>query len=158
MNDPIYYELRVISIATKEYVKFYWPKPFPSIKESLEVFFNWIFHTHILQRLFETSVLPKTFNFVGLIIRRLCRLLSIYGFGWSASHSWYASYNLKRRTFVAHMSKTELSSTSRHWKSLRFHATFYSSSGVCAKNWFQTLNSCFFFLFFCFENSVIYLI
>ncbi|GFW62242.1 uncharacterized protein TNCV_4421291 [Trichonephila clavipes] len=77
MEDPIYYELRVISIATGTSV--YSPQSFPSFKASLELSISRIMHAHMLQRLFETSVHPNTGNFcLGLFIRRICRLSSIY--------------------------------------------------------------------------------
>ncbi|GFW17234.1 uncharacterized protein TNCV_1957051 [Trichonephila clavipes] len=80
MEDPICYELRVISIATGTSVKCYSPKSFPSFKASLELSFSRIMHAHMLQRLFETSVQPNTCNFfLGLLIRRICRLLSTRG-------------------------------------------------------------------------------
>ncbi|GFY02749.1 transposable element Tcb2 transposase [Trichonephila clavipes] len=45
MDDPIYYELRVISIATCTSVKCYSPKSFPSFKASLELSFSSIKNT-----------------------------------------------------------------------------------------------------------------
>ncbi|GFY30989.1 uncharacterized protein TNCV_1629621 [Trichonephila clavipes] len=54
-----------------------YPKSFPSFKASLELSFSRIMHSHMLQRLFETSVQPNTCNFfLGLLIRRICHLLS----------------------------------------------------------------------------------
>ncbi|GFV34535.1 transposable element Tcb2 transposase [Trichonephila clavipes] len=44
MDDPICYELRVISIATGTSVKCYSPKSFPSFKASLELSFRRIMH------------------------------------------------------------------------------------------------------------------
>ncbi|GFW23164.1 uncharacterized protein TNCV_3802641 [Trichonephila clavipes] len=55
MDDPICYELRVISIATGTSVKCYSPKSFPSFNASLELSFGRIMHPHVSQRLFETS-------------------------------------------------------------------------------------------------------
>ncbi|GFT76280.1 uncharacterized protein TNCV_564531 [Trichonephila clavipes] len=79
MDDPIYCELRVISIATGTSVKCYNPKSFPSFKTSLELSFSRIMHAHMLQRLFETSVQPNTCNFfLGLLIRRICRLEHVW--------------------------------------------------------------------------------
>ncbi|GFT33568.1 transposable element Tc1 transposase [Trichonephila clavipes] len=68
----------------------YSPKSFPSFKASMELSLSRIMHALTLQRLFETSVQPNTWNlFLGLLIRRICRLLSTcgVGFGWSASRS-----------------------------------------------------------------------
>ncbi|GFS94213.1 uncharacterized protein TNCV_3786701 [Trichonephila clavipes] len=77
MEDPICYELRVISIATGKSMKCYSPKSLPSLKASLELSFSRIMRTPMLQRLFETSVQPNTCNlFFGLLIRLICRLLS----------------------------------------------------------------------------------
>ncbi|GFU63135.1 uncharacterized protein TNCV_3150551 [Trichonephila clavipes] len=56
MDDPICYELRVISIAIGTSVKCCSPKSFPSFKTSLELSFSRIMHAHMLQRLFKTSV------------------------------------------------------------------------------------------------------
>ncbi|GFT72536.1 uncharacterized protein TNCV_973981 [Trichonephila clavipes] len=80
MYYPICYELRVISIATGTSVKCYSPKSFPSFQASLELSFIRIMHAHMLQRLFKTYVQPNTCNFfLGLLIRRLYRLLSTCG-------------------------------------------------------------------------------
>ena len=80
MDDPVCYELRVISIATGTSVKCYSPKSFSSFKASLELSFSRIMHAHMLQRLFETSVQPNTCNFfLGQLIRRICHLLSKCG-------------------------------------------------------------------------------
>ncbi|GFW72065.1 uncharacterized protein TNCV_4789531 [Trichonephila clavipes] len=69
MDDSICYELRVISIVTGTFVKCYSPKSFPSFKAFPELFFSWIMHAHMLQRLFETPVQPNTCNFfLGLLI------------------------------------------------------------------------------------------
>ncbi|GFS76699.1 uncharacterized protein TNCV_1622721 [Trichonephila clavipes] len=54
MDNPICYDLWVISIATGTFVKCYSPKSFPSFKSSLELYFSRIMHAHMLQRLFET--------------------------------------------------------------------------------------------------------
>ncbi|GFW88369.1 transposable element Tcb2 transposase [Trichonephila clavipes] len=48
MDDPICYELRIISIATGSSMKCYSPKSFPSSKASLELSFSRIMHAHIL--------------------------------------------------------------------------------------------------------------
>ncbi|PRD36642.1 UNVERIFIED_CONTAM: hypothetical protein NCL1_08023 [Trichonephila clavipes] len=80
MDDPVCYELRVISIATGTSVKCYSPKSFPSFKTSLELSSRRIMHSHMLQRLFETCVQPNSYNiFLGFLIRRICRLLSTCG-------------------------------------------------------------------------------
>ncbi|GFV19441.1 transposable element Tcb2 transposase [Trichonephila clavipes] len=50
MDDPICYELRVISIATGSSVKCYRPKSFPSFKASLKLSFSRIMHAHMLQK------------------------------------------------------------------------------------------------------------
>ncbi|GFV12188.1 uncharacterized protein TNCV_1536851 [Trichonephila clavipes] len=55
MDDPVCYELKVISIATSTSVKCYSPKSFPSLKASLEQSFSRIMHAHMLQKLFKTS-------------------------------------------------------------------------------------------------------
>ncbi|GFU68154.1 uncharacterized protein TNCV_248181 [Trichonephila clavipes] len=47
MDDPIFYELRVISIATGSFMKCYNPKSFPSFKVSLELFFSRILRPHV---------------------------------------------------------------------------------------------------------------
>ncbi|GFX99274.1 uncharacterized protein TNCV_2494551 [Trichonephila clavipes] len=74
MDDPIWYKLWVISMATGTSEKCYILKSFPSFKSSLELFFNNIMHAHMLQRLLKTSVQPNTCNsFLGLIICRICR-------------------------------------------------------------------------------------
>ncbi|GFV96075.1 transposable element Tcb1 transposase [Trichonephila clavipes] len=79
-DDPISYELRVISIETGTSVKCNSPKSSPSFKASLELSFSRIMHAHMLQRLFETSVQPNTGNFfLDLLIRRICHLLSTCG-------------------------------------------------------------------------------
>ncbi|GFT66894.1 uncharacterized protein TNCV_996731 [Trichonephila clavipes] len=59
MDDPICYEMRVISITFGTSVKCYSPKSFPSFKVSLELSFSRIMHVHMLQRLLETSVQLK---------------------------------------------------------------------------------------------------
>ena len=55
--------MRIISIATGTSVKCYSPNLFPSFKPFLELSFCRIMHTHMLQRLFETSLEPNIFNF-----------------------------------------------------------------------------------------------
>ncbi|GFW61965.1 uncharacterized protein TNCV_4669901 [Trichonephila clavipes] len=84
MDDPICYEFRVISTATGMSVKCCSPQSLPSFKASLELSFSRIMHAHMLQRLFETSVQPNTYNFfLGLIIRQehvwdlVCRRLAL---------------------------------------------------------------------------------
>ena len=80
MDDPICYELRVISIATGMSIKCYSPKTSPSFKASLELSFIRIIYVHILQTLSETFVQPNTCNFIlSLVIRRICSLLSTCG-------------------------------------------------------------------------------
>ncbi|GFV66703.1 uncharacterized protein TNCV_2595231 [Trichonephila clavipes] len=109
----------LLPIAIGTFMKCYNPKSFPSFKVSLELSFRRIMHAHMLQKLFETSVQPNTCNFfLGLLIPWICRLLSTNGFGWSASRSCSAFCNFKRRTFAAHTSNVEFSSTSRHSKSV----------------------------------------
>ncbi|GFX16873.1 transposable element Tcb1 transposase [Trichonephila clavipes] len=71
--------IEAISIATCTPGKCYSPKSFPSFKASLELFFSRIIHAHMLQRLFETSVQSNTCNFFGLLIHRICHLLSTCG-------------------------------------------------------------------------------
>ncbi|GFX82567.1 uncharacterized protein TNCV_2167151 [Trichonephila clavipes] len=69
MDDPIFYELRVISIATGASIKCYSSKSFSHYKASLELSFSRIMHAHMLQRLFETSVQPNSYSFfLGLLI------------------------------------------------------------------------------------------
>ncbi|GFT03327.1 uncharacterized protein TNCV_2985021 [Trichonephila clavipes] len=63
MDYPIRYELRVISVGKGTSVKCCSPKSFPSFKASLELSVSRIIHAQMLQRLFETSVQPKTCNF-----------------------------------------------------------------------------------------------
>ncbi|GFV77673.1 uncharacterized protein TNCV_616931 [Trichonephila clavipes] len=119
MDDPIYYELKIISIETGTSAKCQSPKKFPSFKVSLELSFSWIIHAHMLQRLFRASVQLNSYNsFLNLLIHRICRLLSTCGFGWSSSHSGSTSYGLKRPTFAAHRINMEFSFTSRHSKSV----------------------------------------
>ena len=58
-------------------VKFYSQKSFSFFKALLELFFNRIMHAQMLQSLFETFAHPDICNFfLGLLIRRICRLLS----------------------------------------------------------------------------------
>ncbi|GFW82234.1 uncharacterized protein TNCV_3817151 [Trichonephila clavipes] len=53
---------------------------YPFFKASLVLSFRRIMHIHMLQRLFEISVQPNTCNFfIGLLIRRICHLLSPSG-------------------------------------------------------------------------------
>ena len=78
MDDPIWYELRIILIAIGTSVKCYTSKFFPSFKASPELSFNSTMHAHILRRLFQTSVLPDTCNFfLGLLIRQICDMSHI---------------------------------------------------------------------------------
>ena len=78
MDDPIWYELRVIPIATDITVKCYSPKSFPYFKASFELSFSRIMHAHMLQRLFETFVQSNTCNFfLSLLIRLICRPLNM---------------------------------------------------------------------------------
>ncbi|PRD32796.1 UNVERIFIED_CONTAM: hypothetical protein NCL1_19390 [Trichonephila clavipes] len=80
MDDPIYYQFRVISIATGTSVKCDSPKSFPFFKASLELSFSKVIHAHILQRLLETSVQLNTCNFfLDLLIHRICRLVITRG-------------------------------------------------------------------------------
>ena len=80
MDDLICYELKVISIARGTSVKCHSPKSFLSFKASLELSISRIMHIHMLQKLFETSVQPNTHSFFpGLLICRICRLLSTCG-------------------------------------------------------------------------------
>ncbi|PRD24241.1 UNVERIFIED_CONTAM: hypothetical protein NCL1_44360 [Trichonephila clavipes] len=86
--------LRIESnLNSNRYVrKCYSPKSFPSFKALLELSFSWIMHTPMLQKLFGTSVQPNTCNFsLGLLIRRICRLLS-------TSDIWLVSVSLVIRT------------------------------------------------------------
>ena len=53
MDGPICYDLKVISIATGTSVKCYSRKSFPFFKAFLELSFNSLMHTHMLQRLLE---------------------------------------------------------------------------------------------------------
>ena len=79
-DDPIRYELRIISIATSTSVRCYSRKSFSSFKTSLELSFSKTMHSHMLQKLFETSVLPMACDFfLGLLICRIFRLLSTCG-------------------------------------------------------------------------------
>ncbi|GFW97277.1 transposable element Tcb2 transposase [Trichonephila clavipes] len=55
MDDPICYELRVISIATGKSVKCCNPKSFPSFKVSLELSFSRITHAHMFQTVRDFS-------------------------------------------------------------------------------------------------------
>ncbi|GFW80419.1 transposable element Tcb1 transposase [Trichonephila clavipes] len=50
LDDPICYELRVISILTGTSVKCYIPKSFSSFKASLELSFSRVVHAHMLQK------------------------------------------------------------------------------------------------------------
>ncbi|GFV01072.1 uncharacterized protein TNCV_1009931 [Trichonephila clavipes] len=107
MDDSIFYELKVISIATGT-----------SFKASLELSFSKIMHAHMLHRLLETSAQPNTCNFfLGLLIHRICRLLSTYE-GGRVGRRLARDPRFKRRTFAAHISNMEFSSTSRHSKSV----------------------------------------
>ncbi|GFV57230.1 transposable element Tcb1 transposase [Trichonephila clavipes] len=79
-DDPICYKFRAISMATGTSVKCYSPKSFLSFKASLELSFSRIMYAHMLQKLFETSVQPNMCNFFpGLLVRRICRLMSTCG-------------------------------------------------------------------------------
>ena len=70
MDVPICYEWRVILVATCTSVKCYSTMWFPSFKASMELSFSRIMNTHMLQRLYKTSILPNTCNFfAGLLIR-----------------------------------------------------------------------------------------
>ena len=60
-------------------MKWYNPKSFSYFKETLELSFSSIIHTHMLQKLFETSVQLNICNFLGLFIRQICHLLSTCG-------------------------------------------------------------------------------
>ena len=64
MVNPIYYELRVISIPTSMSVTT--AQSFPSFKASLKLSFSRIMHAHMLQRLFEISVQFIACNFFFL--------------------------------------------------------------------------------------------
>ncbi|GFX71762.1 uncharacterized protein TNCV_4132081 [Trichonephila clavipes] len=66
MDDPIYYDLRVISIATGTSVKCNSSKSFLSFKAYLDLSCSRIMHAHMVQRLFETFVQPNTCNFFPL--------------------------------------------------------------------------------------------
>ena len=74
MDDPICYEFRVISIATSTSVKCYSPK-------SLRPFLQGTLDTRPqVSKTVRDSCLPNTCNFfLGLLIRRICRLLSMCG-------------------------------------------------------------------------------
>ncbi|GFW82301.1 transposable element Tcb1 transposase [Trichonephila clavipes] len=60
LDDPICYELWVISIATGTSMRCYSPKSFPSFKASLELYFSRIMHVHMLQRLFSRPLFSPT--------------------------------------------------------------------------------------------------
>ena len=90
MDIPIWYDLRVISIATSTSVKCYSPKSFPSFKASLELYFSRIY-AHMLQRLFDTSVHPNACNFfIGLLIHWICCLLSMCGVSLVSIKAYFA--------------------------------------------------------------------
>ncbi|GFT37449.1 transposable element Tcb1 transposase [Trichonephila clavipes] len=81
MEDPICYNLSVISIATGTCVKCYSPKSFLSFEASLELSFSRIIQAHMLQRLFKTSVQPNTSNFfLSLLIGKICIRMDTKGY------------------------------------------------------------------------------
>ncbi|PRD32855.1 UNVERIFIED_CONTAM: hypothetical protein NCL1_19209 [Trichonephila clavipes] len=116
MDEPICYELRVISIATGTSEKYYSSKSFPSFKASLELSFSRIMHAHMLHRLLETSVQPNTCSFfLGLLIRRICRLLNTY-------EIWLIGVSLEIR--VLQLQKTNFSCTYKQYGTLFHKQTF----------------------------------
>ena len=150
-DDPIRYELRIISIATSTSVRCYSRKSFSSFKTSLELSFSKTMHSHMLQKLFETSVLPMACDFfLGLLICRIFRLLSTCGI-WLFGVSLVIRVKQFHKTnLAACTSNVEFSSTSRLSKSIWFHATSYSST-YCRECWLHQiliLDSYFFLNFF----------
>ena len=79
MDDAIYYELWVISIATCASAKGYSTKLYAYCKDSLELFFSRIMYVHMLQRLFKTAVEPNTCNFFLGLLRQISCLLNVCG-------------------------------------------------------------------------------
>ena len=78
MEDPICYEMRIISITAGLSVKCYSPKSFPSFKASHKLFFSKIMHECVMQRLFEASIQPNACNFfLHLLIRQTCHVFSM---------------------------------------------------------------------------------
>ncbi|PRD26711.1 UNVERIFIED_CONTAM: hypothetical protein NCL1_37391 [Trichonephila clavipes] len=116
MGDLICNELKVISKATGTCVKCQSPMSFPFFKASLELSFSRIMHAHMLQRLFETSVQPKTCNFfLGLLIRCICRLLSTY-------EIWLVGVSLL--IYVLLLQKTNFSCAYKQYGILFYKQTF----------------------------------
>ena len=149
MNDPICYELRIISIASGTSVKCYSPKSFPSFKVSMEISFNRIMCDHILQRLFETCVqTAHATSSLACLLARYATYWARIKFGWSAFRSWSASCSFKRRTLAMHTSNRELSSQPGIQKQFHFMpchtAALIAARGGCTKYWFRTVH--FYFL------------
>ncbi|PRD23957.1 UNVERIFIED_CONTAM: hypothetical protein NCL1_45017 [Trichonephila clavipes] len=120
MDDPVCYELRIISIATSRSMKCFSPKSFPSFKASLKLSLSRIMYVHILQTLFDTSVQANTCNFfLSLLIRRICRLLSTYGIWLVVVSLMICVLQLQKTYFYgAYHINMEFLSTSRHSKSV----------------------------------------
>ena len=155
MDDPICYELRLISKATGMSVKCYSSKSFPSFKACLELSFRRIMHAHMLQRLFGISVQPKTCNFFfGLLITQKSRLSSTSGIWSVCVLLMIRMSSFKRRNLDAHTSIMEFSFTNRHSKTVWLHATSYSSI-YCHTWWIHQI--LILDTFFCFENFATYL-
>ncbi|GFX87375.1 uncharacterized protein TNCV_3369451 [Trichonephila clavipes] len=139
MDDPISYELRVISIATGMFVKSYSPKSFPFFKASLELPFSKIMHAHMLQKLFETSVQPNTCNFfLSLPIHRICHLLSTYGMRLVGVLPVIRVLLQKTNFCSTYKQYGEQSSSSRHSISVGIPTTSYSST-YCSAWWLHQL-------------------
>ncbi|GFU97589.1 uncharacterized protein TNCV_747531 [Trichonephila clavipes] len=158
MDDPIYYELRVISIAKGTFVKCYSPNSFPSFKASQKLSFSRKTHAHMLQRLFETSVHPNTCNsFLGLLIHRICRLLS-------TCEIWLVSVSIVIRVLL--LQKTNFCCAYKQYGIVFHKQTFkicFTPFHVVQQHLLQrlvtTLNTDFGYLTldFCFKKFVIYL-
>ena len=97
MDDAICYDFRITSIAQDALVKSYSPQSLSSFKPFLELYFNRIIPAHMLRRLFKTSVQQNACNvFLGLLVYRICPLLSMCRIGWLVSRSCSDSCSFKR--------------------------------------------------------------
>ncbi|GFW54313.1 transposable element Tcb1 transposase [Trichonephila clavipes] len=118
--NPIFYELRVILVATGTSGKCYSPKSFPSFKASLDLSFSRIMHAYLLQRLFEISVQSNACDFFlgpAYSLDR-SRLLSTCGIWLIGAFLVIRVLQLQKTNFCCACKLQGISSTSRHSKSV----------------------------------------
>ena len=100
LDDPICYELRVISITTGTSVKCYSPKSSPFFKASLELSFSRIIQGTCCKDCSRLLFSPThATSYLACLFSGYVAYWIHVGFGWSTSRSWSVSCCLVKRNF-----------------------------------------------------------